>query len=288
MSKNFQNTNSDFLLNILLEGDKHLNIVDFMDKQYGLFACVAISFALAEKYQEIQTCFTNAELFAEKYFIIYADALEKFRKITNDQNRQIFVDEALITFPLKLTTNVIKNLSSNTDNKKNAQNLFNLIKNKHNYVLILRDDIMSIIIHHADNEYIIIDPHVEYSGIATDNQILRYVTYDGIWDYDVHIFVPEESFTINTTNDNSITNTNDNLNASSINISNDLIITSSSIDISNDSSSIDSSSSNTESSNTESSNTESSNTESSNTESSNTESSNTESSNTESSNIDDN
>ena len=176
MTKNFQDINSEFLLNLLLEENRHLKIVDFIDKQYGSFACICISLALVEKYQEIQTDFVNGNIFVEKYFVIYANALEKNRMIVGDQVRQIFFDEGLKMFPLDLINNTIKKISTDISSKNDATNLLHKIRDKHSYALILRDEIMFVVIHYNGDEYIIIDPHVEYCGIITENQIFRYMT----------------------------------------------------------------------------------------------------------------
>lgn len=214
MAKNFQNINSEFLLNLLLEENKHLTIIDFIDKEHGSFACVCVSLALAEKYQEIQNIFTNSEIFTEKYFVIYADALDKFRIITNNRIRQIFIDETLKLFPLMLKNKTVKNLSTNTNNVNDAINLLHSVRNNHSYALILRDDIMFIIMHYNENEFIIIDPHVEYCGILTERQIFRYVTYNGVWDFDVHIFMSNNIIT----QDNSELNQTNTIEIPSINL----------------------------------------------------------------------
>ena len=61
------------------------------------------------------------------------------------------------------------------------------------YAIILRDEIAFAIIHYKDDEYILIDPHVEYCGIMSKNAINRYATYDGIWDFNINILTPIEN-----------------------------------------------------------------------------------------------
>ena len=179
--------NSEFLLNLILEENQHLNPIDFIDKtdKSNNFACVCVSLAIFEKYQEIKDTFTNLDEFSSIYFQIYASALENYRSIVGNNLRQIYFDEAKIFYPTELTTNNISKLVTDENNKAIAIHFLDSIKGS--YAIILRDEIAYVIIHQDGDNYIVIDPHVEYCGILSKSGVYRYTTYDGIWDFNVSL-----------------------------------------------------------------------------------------------------
>lgn len=198
--------NSEFLLGLLLEENKYMNMIDFIDRQDPAtnYACVCISLAIGQQYHVLRDVFTNVDDFLPLYFTIYASALENYRSIVGHNLRQIFVDEAKIFYPEELLVSVSNKLVSDPFNKATAMSLLDVVKNKHSYMIILRDEIAFIVIHHENDNYIVIDPHVEYCGILSKDGIYKYVVYDGIWDFDVNVLLK------NTTVDqNSITQPNE-------------------------------------------------------------------------------
>ena len=188
--------NSEFLLNLILEENQHLNPIDFIDKadKSSNFACVCVSLAIFEKINEIKNVFTNLDQFVPAYFEIYASALENYRSIVGNSLRQIYFDEAKIFYPTEMTTNTINKLVTDANNKSAAMQFLDAIKGSG--AIILRDEIAYVIIHHEGDNYIVIDPHVEYCGILSKAGVYRYTTYDGIWDFDVSLLMK------NTTVDN--------------------------------------------------------------------------------------
>ena len=197
--------NSEFLLGLLLEENKHLNLIDFIDRsdRTTSYACVCVSMGIGESYNDLKNVFTNTDQFSSKYFDIYASALENYRSIVGTDVRQIYFDEAKIFYPTPYSTITITKLVSNANNKNNAMQYLDSIKNS--YAIILRDEIAFIIIHYNADDYIVIDPHVEFSGILSKTGVYRYVTYDLIWDFDVSILLPTK------TNDNAILLENNNI-----------------------------------------------------------------------------
>ena len=208
MAQQSTKQNSEFLLGLLLDENKHTNTMDFIDKsdKSANYACVCVSLALAQAHQDIKSNFTNSEEFFGKYFEIYASALENYRSIVGNDFRQIFIDEAKIFYPIDLATTSTKNLVSNATNKAQALAILDSIKDTNSYVIILRDDIAFIVISY-EADYIIIDPHVEYCGILSKNSVYRYATYDSIWDFDVHFLTPVVQVPVEPNNEPS----NDNL-----------------------------------------------------------------------------
>jgi len=187
--------NSEFLLGLLLEENKHLNPIDFvnsMDKSEK-FACVCAAMSISENYQEIRNSFTSVDDFIAVYFPLYVNALENYRSIVGSTQRQIFIDEATIFYPKKMVSHPLNCLVSNNTNKNIAMGFLDTIKNNHSCLIVLRDEIASTIIHYENDNFIIIDPHVQYCGILSKTGIYRYVVYDGIWDFDVNVLMVEES-----------------------------------------------------------------------------------------------
>ena len=180
-----QQHNSEFLLNLLLEENKHLNTIYFIDRtdKSTNYACVCVALAIGEHFETIKENFMDNEQFCEKYFIIYTNALENYRSIVGTTIRQIFVDEAKIFYPKSFVITTLSNLVTNP-----VQNLDSI---DNSYAIILRDEIAFTIIHYKDDDYILIDPHIEYCGIMSKDAIYRYITYDGIWDFSVSILTPE-------------------------------------------------------------------------------------------------
>jgi hypothetical protein len=189
------NSNSEFLLNILLEENKHLNLIDFIDKQdkANNYCCVCVSFAIAGQVDNIRNCFEKSDSFSALYFTIYSNALEIYRSIVGQNIRQILVDEAKKFYPQSVVTHTMNNLVTNETNRLNIFMLLENIKNDHSYMIILRNEIAFIVIHYNEDNFIIIDPHVEYCGILSKNGIYRYIVYDSIWNFDIHTMIPNKS-----------------------------------------------------------------------------------------------
>ena len=193
--------NSEFLLGLLLEENKHLNLIDFINKQdkASSYCCVCVSLACAFRSVELCESFTNMDSFSAMYFDIYASALENYRSIVGQSIRQILVDEAKIFYPQPMVTLTTNNLVTNHLNKQNVLDSLETVKNDHSYMIILRDDIAFIAIHHAGDNFIIIDPHVEYCGVLSKIGIYRYIVYDSIWNFDVHVMMPVKPVQISQT-----------------------------------------------------------------------------------------
>ena len=185
--------NSEFLTTLFLEENKHINPVEFIfkDDKASNYSCVCVSLGVVEKYQDIRASFFDNNKFSAIYFEIYLNALENYRSIVGVNDRQIFVTEAKIFYPLSFTTHNIKNSVSNAESKQKIFDIIESLKTNHGTLMILRDEIAFVVIHHENDDYILIDPHVECCGILTKNNIYRYVVYDGIWDFDVDVMVLE-------------------------------------------------------------------------------------------------
>ena len=187
------NHNSEFLLGLLLEENKHLNPIDFIDKtdRSSGFSCVCISLAIVEKYNEIQKSFVDPNSFFEIYFPLYANGLDNYRSIVGQSLRQVYIDEAKIFHQLEFDTFTTNNLVAEPIKKNSAMELLDTIRDNNSWGIILRDEIAFVIIHHDKDDFILIDPHVEYSGILSKASIYRYVVYDNVWNFDVHVLVPK-------------------------------------------------------------------------------------------------
>lgn len=183
------NQNSEFLLELLLEENKHLNPIDFIDpnNKASNFACVCIALGIIEKYKEIKDSFHNLDDFVAIYFPIYASALENYRSIVGNTDRQIFVDETKVFYPQKINVFTTSSLISNENNRIKPMELLESIKNDKSGMIILRDEIAFAVIHYQNDNYIVIDPHVAYCGILSKTGVFRYTVYDNIWNFDVNI-----------------------------------------------------------------------------------------------------
>lgn len=192
------NINSQFLLGMLLEENKHLNPIDFIDKTDKAtdFSCICVSLSIAEKYREIKDCFIDMNLFFSTYFDLYATALDNYRSIVGQSLRQVYLEEAKIFHQLDFDTFTTNNLVTDALKKKDALELFDTIRNNNSYAIILRDDIAFVVIHYNENDFILIDPHVEYCGILSSASIYRYIVYDNAWNFDVHVMVPKIENTV--------------------------------------------------------------------------------------------
>jgi hypothetical protein len=147
--------------------------------------------AIVEKIDEIRNSFVNSDSFIPLYFEAYVSALDNYRSIVGDSIRQISVEESSIFYPHEMSIYTSKELVSNEENKKTMMNYLDIIKNNHSCVIILRDEIAFVVIHHELDNYIIIDPHVEYTGILSRSGVYRYIVYDSVWDFDVHVLIPK-------------------------------------------------------------------------------------------------
>lgn len=184
--------NSEFLFNLLMDENKHTNIIDFIDRQDKAsdFACVCVAMAIGQNYIEVRNSFTDSTNFLATYLPIYIGALENYRSLVGSTIRQILVDEAKIFYSNPIDTFTTKNLVSNSTNKINMMGYLDLIKANHSYLIILRDEIAFCVVHHQNDDYILLDPHIECCGILSKNSIYKYIVYDGIWDLDVHLMMP--------------------------------------------------------------------------------------------------
>lgn len=183
--------NSDFLLGLILDDNIHLNTIDFIDKDNKSvgYACMCVSTAIVNQFEPIRSVFTNTILFAEKYFTIYAAALDNYHLVTNNDFRQIYFDEANI-YDLNLSMFPLKSLISDKNSKDRFYEFLANIQNNNSYAIILRDEIAYTIIHYQDDKFIIIDPHIEYSGIVSADTVYKYTIYNNIWDFDVYVSIP--------------------------------------------------------------------------------------------------
>ena len=195
MSKeNISKESTDFLLNLLLEENQYINVFEYMDKSDPSInnACACISLGICESYEFIKNNFMDSDALIAKYIEVYSAALENYKSIVGTNIRQTFIDEVKIFYSLDLKTNTLKNLISIDANKSSFMTYLDSIKDENKYAMILRDEITLAVIHYDADNYIVIDPHIEYSGILSKNGIYKYITYDGIWDFDVTIMIPNK------------------------------------------------------------------------------------------------
>ncbi|XWV25659.1 putative ORFan [Tupanvirus deep ocean] len=188
--------NSEFLLGLLLEENKHINPIDFIvDKQNKArnYCCVCVALGVCENADKIRSTFKSVDDFSAEYFNVYVSALDNYHSIVRNDLRQIFVDEAKVFYPQKFQTTTISSLVTNEANRANAMALLDSIKNKHSHMVIMRDEIAIVIIHYENDNYIVIDPHIECCGILSKTGVYRYVVYDSVWNFDVHLMVPEDT-----------------------------------------------------------------------------------------------
>lgn len=181
---------SEFLLGILLEENKHVNIFDYVIKDNtNNYYCLCVCLEIIKNKDDISNSFFESNLFLEKYFDIYANGLSNYYKIIDSSSgsRQVYLDEALTQYDLKMTTTTMSLLLTNEENRNAIVSILENIKLNHSYAIILRNEIAFTIIHHISDEYILIDPHVEYSGILTQKGIFKYLVYDDIWNFDVSV-----------------------------------------------------------------------------------------------------
>lgn len=127
------------------------------------------------------------------YFELYLNALDNYHSIVGKKFRQILVDESKVFYSQKMIKHNTTNLISNETEKNKAIALLNSIKNDHTYMIVLRDDIAFVVIHYAEDNFIIIDPHVECCGILSKTGVYRYIVYDSVWNFVVCIMIPEKT-----------------------------------------------------------------------------------------------
>lgn len=185
--------NSEFLLDLLLNENKHLNLVDFIDRQNqaSTYSSICVSLGISQQFEPIRDVFTNAEVFVEKYFVIYATALDNYHSIVNNNLRQVYFDEANHIYKLQMNMITTDALITDQNNRNAAINLLENVKNNHSYAIFLRNEDAFIVIHYENDHFIVIDPHIEYCGILSKTGVYRYVVYDDIWNFNVHIIVPK-------------------------------------------------------------------------------------------------
>lgn len=191
--------NSEFLLNLLLEENHCLYPIDFIDRNNKStnFCCVCVSLGVADKYDELRSSFENNDSFSKSYFNVYIDALENYRCIVQGNDRQILFDEAKIFYPKEFKITSTNNLVSNEENKNAVLNFLEELKTNHTYAIILRDDIAFVVIHQQNDNFIIIDPHVECCGLLSKNGVYRYVVYDGVWDFNINMLTEKVNMETN-------------------------------------------------------------------------------------------
>lgn len=191
---NASQQNSEFLLGLLLEENKHIQPMDFILKgdKVSDYCCICVTMAVAEQYEAVRDSFMSSENFIATYFPLYASALEQYRSIVGQDLRTILVDEAKIFYPIKLETMTFSHLISNHDNRNTVINLLENAKNDHSYIIILRDEIAFVVIHYENDNFIVIDPHVDCCGILSKTGVYRYIVYDVIWDFQVDLMIPEK------------------------------------------------------------------------------------------------
>jgi len=186
-----------FLLNLLLTDNKYVTILDFINtetKQLSInYACICVSVGMMESYKIIQTNFKDEPKLINAYLNIYTTAVTNYETIVGNDIRQIFVDETDRFYPINLKQQTITNIVSNLQNKTQITNIMNNIKEKHSAAIILRNDEAFIIIHYENDDYIIIDPHLASCGILTTDSIHKYITFDGVWDFEVNILTFDEN-----------------------------------------------------------------------------------------------
>lgn len=186
--------NSEFLLGLLLEENKHLNPIDFIDRQNKAsgYSCMCVSLGVSQQFESIRNSFFLFDKFTEQYFNIYATALDNYHSIVGDTLRQVYFDEANNFYHQDVNTVPMNTLVSDATNKETAINLLETIKNDHSYAIILRDEITFTVIHYENDNFIVIDPHVEYCGILSKTGVYRYVTYDNVWNFNVYVMTPRQ------------------------------------------------------------------------------------------------
>ena len=94
-------TNTDFLLNLLLESGNTVNIAEFItgaDPRSNR-SCICVSRSIGEKFTDIRSSFENNDQFLATYFDCYMQGLENYSSIVGENIREIFFDQADATDP---------------------------------------------------------------------------------------------------------------------------------------------------------------------------------------------
>jgi len=181
---------SDFLLDLLLEDNKHINTLEFIDKtnKAANFACVCVSLGIAQSFDTIKNCFKDTDTFFAKYFEIYSTAIENYNSIVGTNHRQLAIDEAKIFYPMDMFSSTLNKTVTDASNKQLLMQKLNSCKNS--YIVIIRNEIAFIVIHYDNDDYIVMDPHVEYCGILSKEAVYKYITFNGVWDFLIAFLTP--------------------------------------------------------------------------------------------------
>jgi len=184
--------NSLFLTQILLDSSLHTNIAEFLDvfDRENDNICICVTRSVGENHQQIRDAFIT-EAFAEMYYNCYISGLEIYNTIADGKNIQLYLDQTDKYYDTQFKEIPIRQIVSNHEQYNILIKLLEEIKTDHTYCIILRDEIAIICIHFDDDNYILIDPHVETSGIVPIDALIRYVTYGGIWDFDIYLLKPD-------------------------------------------------------------------------------------------------
>lgn len=195
---------NEFLLNLLTEdqNSSHINFLDCNDTTTYGFASLIISFNISNIFSDIKQNFTNTEKFTDLYLNCCIDAMEKYHKLTNSISRHVYIDEYILNYPQKYTKHICHNLLSDKLSATIAYQIIDkCILNKSAAIVIRHDtDIAISVIYNDNNNFIVIDPHLNVCGILSIDRMIRFLTYDNTFDTSISILTFES--TQNSTVDN--------------------------------------------------------------------------------------
>ena len=183
---------SNFLIGLFLEENNHLNPIDFIDKnnKISAYSSSFTALALAKEFEKIRDSFIDLNSFSEKYFEIYTASLEKYMSVTENKIRNFLFNETNNYYHLQTKVIITNSLIDNIANQQIVLGVLENTKNNHSYAIISRNEMTFIIIHYENDNFIVLDPYVECSGILSKDRVLKFITYDHIWNFDVHIMIP--------------------------------------------------------------------------------------------------
>ena len=90
----------------------------------------------------------------------------------------------------QLLNKLLFKIVSNEVTKTQLIELLQLVQLCNSYAIIIRNESAFCVIHTTDNKFILIDPHVPMSGIISLNDVYKYITYDGVWNFGVNVLIP--------------------------------------------------------------------------------------------------
>jgi hypothetical protein len=194
--------NIDFWSNFFFSSESYItHIMDFIDPndEKTLFSSTSVALVICENFGNIQSAYVDGS-FEDYYRSLISKGKTNYDMIIKQNgnqgiSRRIRYEEALVFHSKPSYHYQTKHIVSNQERSVMFSDLMTAVQQDNSGFLVSRNNSVFVVVHLRDDEWLVIDPSTPYVGQVNGQGIVRALTCDGLWDFEIGLVIPAKSAT---------------------------------------------------------------------------------------------